>query len=172
MNKTEKNDVVSVLKDKFTKANAAFVTEYRGMPVETLGELRKRVRNGNGELHIIKNRLARIAAKGSSFESLGEHFKGPVALALAFKDPVPVAKAVLESISDTSPFKIRLGHIGGKTISDKEVTALSKLPDRMTLLSMLVGTLQAPMRNFASVTAAVPRDFVNVLTAVKNKKSE
>ncbi|MBS1985292.1 MAG: 50S ribosomal protein L10 [Bdellovibrionales bacterium] len=171
MNKTEKSDVVEVLKEKFAKATAAFITEYRGMPVESLGDLRKKVRGGSGEVHVIKNRLARIASKGSAFEGMSEHFKGPVALALSFKDPVPVAKAITESVSETSPFKIRMGSLGGKSLSEKEIQALSKLPDRNTLLAMLLGALQAPMRNFASVTAALPRDLVNALTAVKDKKN-
>jgi len=170
MNKTEKNVVVEQLREKFMKASAAFVTEYRGMPVESLGELRKKIHHGHGEVHVIKNRLAKIAAKGSAFENLGEHFKGPIALALSFQDPVPVAKALVDSLAETSPFKIRLGNLGTRTINEKEIAALSKLPDRQTLLGMLAGTLQAPIQNFASVMAAIPRVFVNVMTPVKDKK--
>lgn len=159
------------MKQKFAKASAAFVTEYRGMTVESLGELRKRVRSGNGEVVVIKNRLARIATKGSSFESLGEHFKGPIALALSYQDPVPVAKALIDSISETSPFKVRIGTLQGKALSENEIKALSKLPDRNTLLSMLVGTLQAPATNFVNVLAALPRNLANVVTAVKDQKA-
>jgi large subunit ribosomal protein L10 len=171
MNRTDKTDVVEQFREKFAKANAAFITEYRGMTVDSIDQLRRKVRDGNGEVHVIQNRLARIASKGSAFESLGESFKGPVALALSYKDPVAVAKALLDSVSETSPFKVRSGALSGRLLSDKEITALSKLPDRMTLLTMLAGTLQAPIRNFASVTAALPRNLANVLTAVKDQKN-
>lgn len=171
MERNEKAEVVELMKGKFATASAAFITEYRGMTVEALGELRNKVRTGNGELHVIKNRLARIATKGSAFEGMAQNLKGPVALALAFKDPVPVAKALIDTVTETSPFKIRLGSLNGRQLTEMDVKALSKLPDRMTLLAMLVGALKAPMQNFVGVTSALPRNLVNVLTAVKDKKN-
>ncbi len=172
MNRTEKSDQIEVMREKFAKASAAFVTEYRGMTVESLGELRKKVRAGDGEVKVIKNRLARLALKGSAFENLYDEFKGPVAVALSYKDPVPVAKALTDSLSDTSPFKLRVGSLGGKSIKEKEIAALSKLPDRNTLLSMMLSALQGPSRNFAMVLAAVPRNFANVITAVRDQKEK
>jgi large subunit ribosomal protein L10 len=170
MNRIEKSASVESLKQKFSKAQAAFLTEYRGMSVEKLYELRKKVREGQGELRVVKNRLAKIAAKGSSFEGIASDLKGPIAIAFAFKDAVAVAKAVSDSLSDTSPLKVKMGYLDGKAIDSKGVTALSKLPPKEVLLSMLLGTLKAPMQNFANVVAAVPRDLANVLTAVKDKK--
>lgn len=172
MNRTEKSAQIDIMREKFAKASAAFVTEYRGMTVESLGELRKKVRAGNGEVKVIKNRLAKVALKGTAFENLAEEFKGPVALALSYKDPVPVAKALADSVSETSPFKLRVGSLGGKSIKEKEITALSKLPDRNTLLSMMLSALQGPARGFATVISAIPRDFANVMTAVKDKKEK
>jgi large subunit ribosomal protein L10 len=172
MNRTEKAESVESLKEKFSKAQAAFLTEYRGMSVEKLYDLRKKVREGQGELKVVKNRLARIAAKGSPFEQIAAEFKGPIAIAFAYKDAVAVAKAVSDSVSDTSPLKVKSGSLDGKTIDSKGVVALSKLPSREVLLSMLLGTLKAPMQNFANVISAVPRDLANALTAVKDKKPQ
>ena len=172
MNRTEKSEMIEVLREKFLKANAAFVTEYRGMTVETLGDLRKKDRAGAGEVKVIKNRLAKIASKGSIFENLIEEFKGPIALALSYKDPVPVAKALTEAVTETSPFKLRIGSLGGKFIKEKEIIALSKLPDRNTLLSMMLSALQGPTRGLAVVLSAVPRDFAQVLNAVKQQKEK
>ena len=172
MNRTEKEAAVEVLREKFAKANAAFVSEYRGMKVQPLYELRARVRQGQGELQVIKNRLAKIAAKGSKFEGLSGELKGPLAVAFSYKDPVAVAKAVVASLSETSPFQLKLGSLDGKLIDAKAVEALSKLPDRNTLLAMMLGTFKAPIQNFAGVVAAVPRDFVNVLVAVKAQKEK
>jgi large subunit ribosomal protein L10 len=172
MNRVQKDELSNELREKFLKANAAFITEYRGMSVGLLEDLRKKVRQGDGELKILKNRIARIAAKGTAFEKASLSFKGPVAVALSYKDPVAVAKAVLSAIDEASPFQIKSASLEGKALGVAEITALSKLPDRKTLLSMVLSAMQGPVRNFACVMAAVPRDFVNVLNAVKNKKSQ
>jgi large subunit ribosomal protein L10 len=170
MNRTQKAESVDTIKAKFAKSNAAFVTEYRGMTVGALYELRKKVREGQGELKVVKNRLARIASKGSPFEGLADQFKGPVAIAFSYKDPVAVAKAVLDSLSDTSPLKIKSGNLSGKILAEKDIKALSKLPDRQTLLATLAGTLQAPISGFARVLAATPRGLATALNAVKDQK--
>lgn len=172
MNRTEKGSSIELLKDKFVKSQAVFATEYRGMSVDKLFDLRKKVRAGQGELKIVKNRLAKIALKGTSFETMTSDLKGPVALAFAYKDAVAVAKALTESVSETSSFKIKVGSMGGKVVDIKGITALSKLPSKEALLSMMLSAVRAPVQNFATVMSAVPRDFANVLTAVKNQKEK
>jgi len=172
MKRAEKSQEVETLKLKFAKANAAFLTEYRGMTVEQLYQLRTKVRAGKGELKVVKNRLAKIAMKGSAFEILANSFKGPVAVAFSYGDAVAVAKAVDESILDTSPLKIKTASLEGKMLDVNGIKALSKLPSKEVLLSMMLSAVQGPVRNFACVIAAVPRDFVNVMTAVKGKKEK
>lgn len=172
MLRNEKPAVVETLKSKFQKANAAFLTEYRGMSVEKLYELRKKVHESQGELKVVKNRLAKIAAKGSKYESLVSELKGPLALAFAYKDSVAVAKAVMGCISDTSPLKLRMGSLEGRSIDAKGVVALSKLPPKEQLLAMMLGAVRGPVQNFANVMSAVPRDFANVLMAVKDQKEK
>ena len=172
MNRTEKSTEVEILKTKFAKANAAFVTEYRGMSVDKLHVLRKKVREGNGELRVVKNRLAKLAVVGSKFDGLTKEFRGPVAVAFSYTDAVAIAKAVAESVSDTSSFKIRMASIEGKIVDPHQVVALSKLPSREVLLSMMLGALRGPIQNFANVIAAVPRNLANVLTAVKDSKTK
>ncbi len=172
MNKVQKAELLEELKVKFAKANAAFVTEYRGLTVEAMTDLRRKVHTAEGEIKVIKNRIAKIATKGTPYESLAEHLKGPLAVAFSYKDAVGVAKAVLESVKDDSPFQIKLGSLGGKNLAAADVKALSKLPDRQTLLATFAGTLAAPLRNFMGVISAVPRDCVNVLVAVKDQKEK
>lgn len=171
MNRTEKAQLAEELKDKFSRANAAFLTEYRGMTVPMLDELRNKVREGNGEVRVLQNRVAKKAAAGTVYEKLSQSFSGPIAVCFSFKDPVAVAKAVLDCVKDESPLQVRIGSLEGKELRESDVKQLSSLPDRQTLLQMTVSVLQAPIRNFACVMAAVPRDFANVLTAVKDGKS-
>lgn len=171
MKREDKALSVELLKGNFAKANAAFVTHYRGMTVDMLYDLRKKIKAGDGDIRVIKNRLARIAAQGTSFQGLAESFKGPVALILSYKDPVVIAKAIVESVKDDSPLSVRAASLEGKTLDVAAIKALSTLPDKQTLLSMLCSALQGPSRNFVNVLAAMPRGLVNVLVAVKDQKA-
>ena len=172
MNKIQKEELLQELKEKFAKANAAFVTEYRGMTVEAMTLLRGKVHTANGEVKVIKNRIAKLAVVGTPFEGLASQLKGPLAVAFSYKDPVGVAKAVLEHVKDDSPFQVKLGSLGGKNVTAADVKALSKLPDRQTLLGVFAGTMAMPLRNFMTVISAVPRGYVNVLSAVKEQKEK
>ncbi|NCN42051.1 50S ribosomal protein L10 [bacterium] len=169
--RAQKEKAVSDLQDKFSRANAAFITHYRGMTVDMLYDLRKGIKAGEGEIAVVKNRLAKIAAKGTFVEGIADEFSGPVALVLSYKDPVPVAKAIMESIKDTSPFAVQTASLEGKTMTADDIKALSTLPDKQTLLSMLCSALQGPSRGFVQVLAAMPRGLVNVLVAVKDQKA-
>ena len=171
MKREDKTQSVEFLKANFLKANAAFVTHYRGMTVDMLYDLRKKVKAGEGEIRVIKNRLAKIAAQGTVFEGLAEKFKGPVALILSYKDPVAIAKAIVESVKDDSPLAVKAASLEGKELDESAIKALSVLPDKQTLLSMLCSALQGPSRNFVNVLAAMPRGLVNVLVAVKDQKA-
>ena len=172
MKKEQKTELLEELKDKFSRANAAFIAEYRGMTVEAITELRRKVHSADGEVKVIKNRIAKLATNGTSFAHLATDMKGPLAVAFSYKDPVGVAKAVLESVKDDSPLNIKLGSMGGKNLSAADIKALSKLPDRQTLLATFACTLAAPIRNFMGVISAVPRNYVNVLVAVKDQKEK
>lgn len=168
--RAQKEADVKELSEKFEKANAAFITHYRGMTVDMLYELRKAVRGGEGEIAVVKNRLAKIAAKGTFVEGISDSFAGPVALVLSYKDPVPVAKAIVDSVKDDSPFEVKSASLEGKVMNTADIKALSQLPDKDTLLSMLASALQGPSRNFVQVLAAVPRGLLNVMVAVKEQK--
>jgi large subunit ribosomal protein L10 len=172
MKREDKVQSVESLKSSFTKANAAFVTQYRGMTVDMLYDLRKKVKAGEGEVRVVKNRLAKIAAQGTAFEGLAANFRGPVALVLSYKDPVAVAKAIVESVKDESPLSVKAGSLEGKALDMAGIKALSTLPDKQTLLSMLCSALQGPSRNFVNVLAQMPRGLVNVLVALRDQKAK
>jgi len=172
VNKQDKQVLLQELKDKFTRANAAFVAEYRGMTVETMSDLRRKVHEAQGDVKVIKNRIAKLAVVGTPFEAMAKNLKGPLAVAFSYKDPVGIAKAVLELVKEDSPFQIKFGHLGAKSVTSAEIKDLSKLPDRQTLLAMVAGTLASPISSFMTVLSAVPRGAVNVLSAVKEQKEK
>jgi len=171
MDKVKKEQVITELKDKFSRSKAAFLGEYRGLTVPQLEEVRNKVRAGDGELRILKNRIAKIAAKGTEFEELSKSFTGPIAIAFSYEDPTVVAKAFAEAAkAKDNPFVLKPACLQGKVMDEASVVALSQLPDKQTMRSMFVGTLSRPLQNFLGVMTASQRDFVGVLTALKDKK--
>ncbi len=169
LNIEQKKAVVAEVAEQFKAAQAAVLAEYRGLSVAQMTELRKKARQSQVYLRVVKNTLAERAVEGSTFEVLREQFSGPLALAIS-KDPVAVAKLLSEFAKDNEPLKIRIGAMSGKLMSLDQVQALAKLPSREQLLATLVGTLQAPITKFVRTLNEVPAKFVRTLAAVRDAK--
>jgi len=103
---------------------------------------------------------------------LDSHLKGPVAWADSSNDPVAVAKAMTEFAKDNEKLKIKIGYMDGKVLSLQTIKQLAALPSREVLLGKMLGSLMAPATNLANVLAAIPRQLVTVLSAIKDKKAE
>ncbi len=172
MNRSEKESVVGELQDKFSKAQIAVVTDYRGLTVQVFQKLRQELHKGDAEVRVAKNTLLRRAVQGTSFEPMAEFFKGATAITVANDDPVPVAKALVDFAKENPTLEIRGGILDGKAINLEGLTALSKLPSREILLSQLLACMQAVPGNFVQVLAGVPRKMVNLLQAVKDQKEQ
>ncbi|MBI3899952.1 MAG: 50S ribosomal protein L10 [Gammaproteobacteria bacterium] len=170
LNIEQKKVVVAEVSEQFKGAQAALIAEYRGLTVAQMTELRKRARQSDIYVRVVKNTLARRAVEGSSFECMKDQFIGPLALAIS-KDPVAVAKVLSEFAKDNDKLKIRAGAMSGKLMSIAQVQALAKLPSREQLLATLAGTLQAPIVKFARTLNEVPTKFVRALAAVRDAKS-
>lgn len=169
LNLEEKKAVVAEVAEQFKAAQAAVLAEYRGLTVAQMTELRKKARQSQVYLRVVKNTLAERAVAGSTFEVLREKFSGPLALAIS-KDPVAVAKLLSEFAKDNDKLQIRVGAMSGKLMSLEQVQALAKLPSREQLLAILAGTLQAPIVKFARTLNEVPSKFVRALAAVRDAK--
>lgn len=170
MNKEDKKLNLDQLKVMFTAADAVFLTHYRGLTVKQMNALRRSMDKAGAKYRVAKNTLARIASQGTSAEPLAGDMKGPVGLVIVNGDASAVAKALVAFAKTHDKFVIVGGALGGKRLSTADVEALSKLPGRDAMLAMLVGVLQAPIRDFVGVLAAVPRSMVQVLAAIEEKK--
>jgi len=166
----EKKAVVEQVSNALSGSQAAVVAEYRGLTVEQMTNLRRAAREAGVYLQVVKNTLVRRAVKGSDFECLDEHLKGPLALA-ASEDPVAVAKVLSMFAKDNELLAIKAGAMLGKPLSMDEIQALAKLPGREELLAKLVGTLQAPIAKFVQTLNEVPSAFVRTLAAVRDAKA-
>jgi large subunit ribosomal protein L10 len=169
LNLEQKKAVVSEVSARLTGAETALLAEYRGLTVAQMTDLRKKAREFDIYLRVVKNNLVRLAIGGSSFECLKDHLVGPLALAVS-KDPVAVAKVLSEFAQDNEQLQIKVGAMGGKLMSLGQVQALAKLPSREQLLASLLGTMQAPVQKFVQTLNEVPAKFVRTLAAVRDAK--
>lgn len=170
MKKEEKGQAIDELKKKFSEAKAVIFTDYKGMTVAELSELRRLLRSGGVEYSVVKNTLARIASQDTPVSVAGTVFKGPVAVAIGYKDPVLTAKKVIEYSKKNEKLKLGGGVIEGKMYSVAEVKAIADLPPREILLSMLAGAFQAPLSKMAAALSATVSSFAYAMGALKTKK--
>lgn len=145
----EKVTTVAEIAAKLRAADAAILTEYRGLTVAQMAGIRRQLRDAGGEWKVYKNSLARLAAHQTGAEALSSELVGPTAIAFV-KGDVAAAAKVLREASKTNPqLVLKGGVMGDKFLSAKDVEVLADLPSRETLLAMFAGLLTALPRNFA-----------------------
>ena len=162
----EKVAVVTEVKERLGRADAALLTEYRGLNVAAMAELRRSLRAAGGEYKIYKNTLARLGAHSAGIDTLDDMLTGPTAIAFVEGDAAAVAKALRDYARANPALVVKGGLLGQRVLSANEVTALADLPSREVILAQLAGALQAPIAQFASLLAALPRNFAYGLKAL------
>lgn len=166
MNRQEKEEQVAQLHELLDGAQLVVLTEYAGLAVSEMVELRQELRKVDGRYRIVKNTLAKIATSDSELKQLGEHFKGPIAVAISHENAPGTAKALVDFAKTHPKLNIKAGLLsGGKVLDAGGLEALSKLPGKDELRSMLLSTIAGVPRNFVSLMAAPARNFVGVLEA-------
>lgn len=172
----DKVAVVDEVQTKLDEADGALLTEYRGLNVPELAELRKALRDAGGEYKIYKNTLVRIAAANAGIDIADDMLTGPTAIAFvnggadgAPGDAAAVAKALKEFAKGNDKLVLKGGVLDGAVLSADDIKALAELPSREVLLSQIAGLLQAPLAEFAGLLDAVPRDFAYALQALIEK---
>jgi large subunit ribosomal protein L10 len=170
--RAEKVAVVTEVRERFEASSAALLTEYRGLDVTALAELRRALREAGSEYKVYKNTLVRFAARDAGLE-LDDLLTGPTAIAFVRDrpdgtagDPVTVAKA-LRDFGRTNPALVLKGGVmSGAPLSAEQARALADIQPREVLLSRLAGGFAAPMQQFASLLEALPRNFAYGLKAL------
>jgi large subunit ribosomal protein L10 len=168
----EKVAVVEEVRQHFGDADAAILTEYRGLKVKDLATLRRSLRPSGGEYKIYKNTLVRLAARQSGLDDIEDMLTGPTGITFVNGDAAAVAK-VLRDYSRTNPLLvIKGGVLGEKVISARETGALADLPSREVLLAQVAGAIAAPLQQFAGLLQALPRNLAYGLAALRDKREE
>jgi large subunit ribosomal protein L10 len=158
-----KAETIDELKARVSGARAGVLTEYRGLTVQQLSELRKQLRGVAAEYRVLKNRLARIALEGSPLEGLRAHLTGPTGLVIVRKDPVAVAKALTAFLRTNPTLAIRVGVIEGQMLEAKDLRAVADLPSREALRSQIVGAVQGPLAQLVGLLTAPHRELAYIL---------
>lgn len=169
MNRTEKEEVIGELHAKMAKARAAIVAEPKGLDVETVTALRKKLRDNKVEYRVIKNTLAKRAAKGTTVEVVSDKFVGPTAIVMSYDDVVAPAKLLAEFMKDRENFTIRAAVVEGKLVDAKGVAALAKLPGLNELRAQILGMITQPATKIARIVGTPGQQLARVLGARKEQ---
>jgi large subunit ribosomal protein L10 len=169
MNRTEKEEVIGELHAKMAKARTAILAEPKGLDVETVTALRKKLRDANVEYRVVKNTLAARAAKGTPVEVVADKFVGPTAIVMSYDDVVAPAKLLVEFMKDRENFAIRTAVVEGKIVDAKGVQALSKLPGLNELRAQILGTIAQPATMLARIIGTPAQQLARVLGARKEQ---
>ncbi len=169
MNRTEKEEVIGELHAKMAKARAAIVAEPRGLTVETVTALRKKLRDAKIEYRVVKNTLAARAAKGTPVEAVADKFVGPTAIVMSYDDVVAPAKLLVEFMKDRENFAIRTAVVEGKVVDAKGVQALAKMPGINELRATLAGMINQPATRLARIIGTPAQQLARVLGARKEQ---
>lgn len=156
---------VQGLQQELEHASAVIVTEYRGLKVAELQDLRRRLLPRGVQYHVVKNSLFGRAADGSGRGALRSLVSGPTAVALGTSDEVEFAKGFMDETKAFKALKIVGGFLGGRTMSAEDVVSLAKLPSKLQLQATLVGSLQAPLAQTVAVLQAPLAQLIRILNA-------
>jgi len=162
----DKVAIVDEITAKLNESVAVFVTEYRGLSVGELADLRTPLRDVGADHKVYKNTLAKLAATAAGQDSLNEFLTGPNALTFVTGDSVAAAKALTDLAKTNTKLVVKGGLLGDAPLSADDVKALASLPSREELLARLAGALQAPLVKTAGLLGALPRNFAYGLSAL------
>ncbi|MFD0704319.1 50S ribosomal protein L10 [Alloscardovia venturai] len=171
MRRPEKAEAIAQLTDKFREADAVFLTEYRGLSVPQITDLREKL-GTDTTYNVAKNTLARIAAKEAGVEGLDDMLSGPTAITFVKGDFVEAAKVLRDFTNDNKQLVIKGGFADGSIYDDAGVQQLADLESRDTLLAKMAGALKGTMAKAAYAFVAVPTKAVRTFDALREKQEK
>lgn len=150
-----KKETVAEITEKLQKATAAILVDYRGLKVEEVTELRTKFREAGIEYKVYKNTLMRRAAENAGMEELVKELVGPNAVAISYDDPIAPAKIADSFAKDHKKLELRVGIVEGAFYNEEQLKELATVPSREVLIAKLLGSLKAPVTNFAYLVKAI-----------------
>lgn len=161
ISKTQKSEMISTLKDKLSTAQCVVVAHYRGMSGKQLYDLRVSLKAKGCGIKIAKNTLTSLAIKGTEFEAVASHLKGPTAILYA-QDPVALAKIISDTKKQVAHLQVKVGYLDKALIDDSAINSLAKLGSFEEVRSSFLGLLVSVQSNFARLLAAPQAGFASL----------
>ena len=176
MKREHKEELVGALGTIFKEHQVGFLVDFKGMTVESVTDLRRKLHGAKTSMRVLKYRMAKIASKGTPFEPLAEHMTDTRALVYG-QDPVAPAKVMLKYADENAKFKLITGVLvsragAGELLDAKKIKVLGSLPPREELIGKLLFLMKAPQTSFVRTLNEIPGRFVRTLAAVRDAKQK
>ena len=168
----EKKQIAEDLHGRFKKSQLVILTDFKGLDVASVSDLRRKLKEAGIEYKVVKNTLMARASQDTPVAVLANHFKGPGAVAISYNDPVAPAKILTKFADDSKKLEIKAAVLNGQLIDTNGVKALAALPSREVLLGQLLSVMVGVPTSAVRVLAGVPRALVNVLSALRDKRQD
>jgi large subunit ribosomal protein L10 len=169
---TEKAQLVAEVSGQFRDAGSVFITDYAGLTVADMTELRKQLREAGTRLRVVKNTLLRRAANEAGLPELTEFFKGPTAVGFGPADPIATAKIFHEFAARIEKPKMRRFVVGQKPFAANELRMLASLPPRAVMLAYVVASVEAPIANLIGTLDGIVRELIGTVDALSTQKQD
>lgn len=170
MSRAQKVERVAAIREQIAATQAVYLTEFRGLSVQDMQEVRRSLREGDARMRVVKMSLTRLAAAELGYGDLSEQLSGPTALVFAENDPLTAAKTVREQSRQHRRLILKGGLMDGRYLDNEQVTELALLGSRSQLLAKLAGGLSAPVNKAAGLFASFNRSAVGAFTQLLERK--
>jgi large subunit ribosomal protein L10 len=170
LGRADRDKQVQELHKLFSGLEMAVLTDYRGLTVETISNLRMKLRDVEARFRVVKNTLSIRAADGTPLEAVKEYFTGPVAILYTAGDPVGPAKALMDFIKSNDKLEAKVGILTGQTIDTAQIKLLADMPSKDVMIAMALASMNAPATNFVRTLSEIPSSFVRVLGSIQRQK--
>nr|CBX29592.1 50S ribosomal protein L10 [uncultured Desulfobacterium sp.] len=170
MKLSEKKNIAENFHEKLSRAKVVIITDYKGLNVEAISDLRAKLREFQVEYRVVKNTLLERASENTEAFVIKDKFKGPTAVAISYDDPVTPAKILIKFSETNKNLTIKAGMLNGKALDFNAIKALSTMPSREVLLSMLLSAMNGVPVSFVRTLNEIPKKLLYVLQAIKEQK--
>jgi len=170
LNLEGKKAVVAEVAEIASTAYSAVAAEYRGLTVSDMTTLRNSAREQNVQIRVIRNTLARRAVDGTDFACMQDGMTGQLVYGFSMEDPGAVARVISEFSKENEKLEVKMVSLGGKLLPAGEITKLAKMPTKDQAISILMGTMKAPVEKLVRTLVAPTSKMVRTLAAVRDAK--
>ena len=169
--KAQRQETVESLQRQLLESPNLYLTDFTGLDVTRMTELRRRFREAGVEYLVVKNTLMQRAMAANNIDTLDEYLNGPTGMVLAGERPIEAAKVLTEFRKEHERPEIKIGLLDGQPVAPSEIERMATLPSREQLLAQFAGTMQAPIAGFLGVMNAVLTQFVGAVEALRAQRS-